>query len=130
MARILDFAAMASGLPRIKTKEGKVSDADLVLLVSAVEELLVRFNGRISHGSGQHRHAGNLDEQFLEYVAPGTPDTAFEIPHDLGRIPIGCEIASMDRACIVYADDEASWTTHRIRLKCDTADAKLRLRVY
>lgn len=128
--RVFDFDVMASGLPVIKTKDGKISDADLVLLASAVQELLTRFNGRVGHGSGQHGHSGNLDEQFLEYVAPGVANTAFEIPHGLGRIPIGAEVASIDREGVLYADDEGSWTPQRIRLKCSAADARIRIRVY
>lgn len=129
--RVFDFDAMTSGLPAFKTKEdGSLANADLLLLVSAVQEMLTRFNGRVSHGSGQHGHAGNLDEQFIEYVAPGVADTAFEIPHGLGRIPIGAEVASIDRSGVLYADDEGSWTPQRIRLKCSAASAKLRIRVY
>lgn len=59
----------------------------------------------------------------------GTVDTEFEVSHNLGRIPNGYLVTSIDVAGIIYIGTTA-WTTTAIYLKCNAANAAITLQVF
>lgn len=62
----------------------------------------------------------NIDCFKATGTTPGTADTEFSITHDLGRIPIGFLVASVNLAAIIYKSTTA-WTSTHVYLKCNVA---------
>lgn len=124
-----DASVMIGELP-VVLMDGKVTPADSVMLVTVVQDIVAKLNGAISHGGGLTGSRGNIDEQFIDYLTPSTPDTEFVLPHGLGRTPIGVQVAQIDQAGIVYASSQGSWDEHVLYLKCNVASANVKLQVY
>lgn len=74
------------------------------------------------------QYTGNLNGQWANITAPGTPDTEFSVTHELGKVPSFYWV-NADRACSVYQlpDTGTAWTETTIFLKCSVASAKLRI---
>lgn len=67
---------------------------------------------------------------FASVTAPATPDEEFSIEHGLGYVALGFIVMSKDRAADVYLSDGTAGTDSVIYLKCDTADAVLKILVF
>ena len=74
-------------------------------------------------------YSGNMNGQWANVTAPGTPNTEFAIPHNLNRIPTHYPIVIADRNATLYQlpDTGTVWTTTNIYVKCSVASAKLRV---
>lgn len=57
-------------------------------------------------------------------ATPGVANTEFTITHNLGYIPTGFLVVSIDQAAIVYKGVTA-WTATAISLKCNQATANV-----
>ncbi len=73
-------------------------------------------------------YTGNVNGQWANVQAPGTPNTEFAISHFLNRIPSHYRFIS-DVAAKLYQlpNTGTAWTTTNIYVKCDTASANLRV---
>jgi hypothetical protein len=56
-------------------------------------------------------------------------DSVAGLKHGLGRVPNGFILTKTDKAANIY-DSGTTWTTTRIYLKCDAANAAITLVVY
>ena len=131
--------ASVGSLPKLE-KEGEgggLTTGILTALYLAVSRLMDRFNGKISLGTGAHGHrAGNLDAEYINWHTPVTADEEFEVPHHLGRIPIGYEVVSRDKPVVIYDSRKQFWTPTRFYVKSSStllspdADAEVVMRVY
>lgn len=68
----------------------------------------------------------NCHAQIVSVSDTGLADTEFEVAHTLRRIPTGFIIVNRDAACIVY-DSGTTWTATTIYLKCNTANANIKV---
>jgi hypothetical protein len=103
-------------------------------------KLVRSINGRIDFGSpqGQSKGAvGNIDGTWPGTLAggymittPGVANTQFTVTHNLGRIPVGYDVRSIDAAAHVYDSNKAGWTKTTMLLKCDVATVHLVLFVH
>jgi hypothetical protein len=125
-----DGVGAVGDIPPITVEDGKISETTAAYLSGALRGIIAKFNTGLSLGSGDSGHkAGNLDAQYIDVYTPGA-DTEFIVPHGLGRKPIGYEVVRRDKACIVYDSSGGSWGDKLFYLKCNTANATIKLRVY
>jgi len=103
------------------------------------KDLARAVNGRIDFGSPQGQSAkapGNIDGTWPGTLAGGymitTPgaNVEFTVTHNLGRIPVGYDIKSRDKACSVYDSRKNLWTTTQMFLKCDVTTVQIVLFVH
>jgi len=126
-----DPDAAMGDIPPISLSEGRMSGPTAAYLTAALRAIISKFNGAISFGNGSSGYrAGNIDAQYIDVFTPSVADTEIEIPHGLGRKPIGYDVVRRDAACIVYDSSGGSWGFDVIYLKCDTANVTIKLRVY
>lgn len=73
-------------------------------------------------------YTGNVNGQWKNVTAPAGANTEFAIPHDLGRIP-SFYFYIADRSCNLYQlpNTGTAWTQTNIYVKCDAANAVLRV---
>jgi hypothetical protein len=128
---IPDPDAAMGDIPPIALADGKMSGPTAAYLTSALRTIIAKFNGAISLGNGSSGYrAGNLDAQYIDVFTPSVADTEFDIPHGLGRKPIGYDVVRRDKACIVYDSSGGSWGTTTMYLKCNATSATIKLRIY
>lgn len=100
-------------------------------LFAVLSSVVSRINGGLSSGSGDHLATrGNLAGRTYDVLTPATPDTSFEIRHDLGYRPQHCVIVRSDRAAIIYDSATIARTESVLGLKCNVASATLKLEIY
>jgi len=59
----------------------------------------------------------------------GNADTEFAVTHYLGRVPTGFILVKSNKACNVY-DSGTAWTTSAVYLKCDAANAVIKIAIF
>lgn len=98
------------------------------------KDLARSLNGRIDFGSpqGQSKKVpGNIDGVWPGTLTAGymitTPgaNVEFTVTHNLGRIPVGYDVKSKDKAAHVYDSRKNLWTTTQMFLKCDVATVQI-----
>lgn len=108
-------------------------------LLAMWTKLAHSVNGRLDFGSPQgqaKKLTGNIDGTWPGTLAAGytitTPgaNVEFTVTHNLGRIPTGYDIRSIDAAAHVYDSRKTLWTTTQMFLKCDVAAVHLVLFVH
>ena len=108
--------------PPITLTEGKLSETQAVTLSEAVRGLIRHINGQISFGDGSNSSlSGNIDGQTKEVYFPDA-NTDVEIPHGLGRVPIG--IITLDvnvNGAVVRGNLRGDWNATRLFLRCSQA---------
>ena len=128
---IPDKASGMGDIPPISLQDGKMSGPTASYLTSSLRNIIAKFNGGISLGTGDSGYrAGNIDAQYIDVFTPSVADTEFTVPHGLGRKPIGYEVVRRDKAAIVYDSSGGSWSDSTLYLKCNTASTTIKLRVY
>jgi hypothetical protein len=128
---IPDKTSGMGDIPPIALQDGKMSGPTAAYLTSALRNIIAKFNGGISLGSGDSGYrAGNIDAQYIDVYTPSVADTEFTVPHGLGRKPIGYDIVRRDKAAIVYDSSGGSWNDTTLYLKCNVASTTVKLRVY
>lgn len=118
----------------------QIKDPQLKSALLGMWTKLVRsVNGRLDFGSPQgqaKKLTGNIDGTWPGTLAAGytitTPgaNVEFTVTHNLGRIPTGYDIRSIDAAAHVYDSRKTLWTTTQMFLKCDVATVHLVLFVH
>lgn len=118
---IEDNSGKVGELPPIKTDgSGVLLPALLVKLYQSIQDLFQRFNGHISLGIRKNGHrVGNLDAQYIiDFLSPVEADVEFEVPHGLGRVPVGYLVISRDRPVVIYdGKPPKGWTDKSLWLK-------------
>lgn len=105
--------------------------AAIPFFFSVLSAVIARINGGLSQGSGDHLATrGNLTGRTYDLLTPATPDTDFEVRHDLGYRPQHCVIVRADRAAIIYDSATIARTEAIVGLKCNVASATLKLEIY
>lgn len=81
------------------------------------------LNGGVEFGSPSN---GNINMRgfWVDTITPGA-DVEFTVDHNLGYIPIGIIVVSVDKAAIVYASRKNQWTETQLFLKCNVATVSL-----
>lgn len=120
--RIRTGTGSLADFPPITLTEGKLSETQAVTLSEAVRGLIRAFNGQISFGDGSNSSlSGNIDGQTKEVYFPDA-NTDLEIPHGLGRPPIG--IITLDvnvDGAVVRGNQRGDWNATRLFLRCSQA---------
>src|SRR4029077_2544455 len=99
------------------------------------------LNGRIDFGSPQGQgmtppQTGNIDGTWPGTLAAGymitTPgaNVEFTVTHNLGRVPVGYDVRSIDAPAHIYDSRKALWTKTQMFLKCDQTTVHLVLFVH
>lgn len=128
---IADPDSAMGDIPPINLTDGKMSGPTAAYLTAALRTIIEKFNGAISLGNGSSGYrAGNLDAQYIDVFTPTVADTEIEIPHGLGRKPVGYDIVRRDLACSVYDSSGGSWGNDVFYLKCSVGSVTLKIRVY
>jgi hypothetical protein len=128
-------------IPVIPDEIAMVKDQQLRRALSSMWTNLTKaINGGLYLGSPQEQAKsllGNVNGLWPGTLAggytittPGVANTEFTVTHNLGRVPIGYDIKSIDAAAHVYDSRKALWTNKVMFLKCDQATVHLVLFVH
>lgn len=82
------------------------------------------INGRLEFGNPQDGNV-NIQGSWQETTTPNVANTEFTLTHNLGYIPSGIHIISLDKAAIIYASRKSQWTTTQAFFKADQASVAL-----
>ena len=120
--RIRTGTGMVADMPPITLSEGKLTDQQAAYITDAIRALIRQFNGRISLGDGSNSSlSGNIDGQTREFYFV-LANTDYEVPHGLGRPPIG--IIPLDvnvDGAVVRGNQRGDWNASRLFLRCSQA---------
>jgi hypothetical protein len=88
-----------------------------------IEDISRVVNGGIEFGNPK---TGSLNIQgfWVKLLTPGA-NVEFTVNHNLGYIPSGIIIISVDSATVIYSSRLASWTTKQMFLKSSLAAVNL-----
>lgn len=122
--RIATGVGMLADMPAVVSADGKLTDVQIGYITAAIRATISALNGRISFGDGtQSSQAGNIDGHTKEVVF-ASADTDYEVPHGLGRIPIGIIVLYVDAdGAVVRSASRGSWNNTRLFVRCNTAGA-------
>lgn len=122
--RIATGVGMLSDLPAVVSSDGKLTDIQVGYITAAIRSVIRALNGRVSFGDGtQSSQSGNVDGHTKEVVFVSA-DTDYEVPHGLGRVPIGIIVLYVDADdAVVRAANRGSWSSERLFVRCNTAGA-------
>ena len=120
--RIFNGVGMIPDLPPVVSTDGKLTDAQVTYITDAIRNLLRAVGGHLSLGNGaQSSQAGNIDGQTKEVVFANA-NTDYEVPHGLGRVPIGIIVLDVNQdAAVVRGGSRGSWTDQRMFVRCNVA---------
>jgi len=111
-------------------KDGKINTITASYIITTLKAITKVLNGGLCFGVGSSAtRVGNFNAQWID-VTFGPADTEVEIPHGLMRVPIAYEVVRADRACIVYDSSAGSWSDAWLMLKCNVANATVKLKLY
>jgi len=120
---------MALIAPRIDNFE----DPRQKFLIQSFLKDLLDMSFRLSFLSRRGTLTGrsyNLDAVWVAYVSNGTANTEDTVTHTLGRVPVGIWVGIPNKSAVIYADNEAAWTTTTIRLKASATTVTVNILVF
>lgn len=120
--RIRTGVGMVADMPPITLSEGKLTDQQAAYITDSIRTLIRSFNGQISFGDGSNSSlSGNIDGQTKEVYFPDA-NTDVEIPHGLGRPPIGIIVLDVNvDGAVVRGNQRGDWNANRLFLRCSEA---------
>lgn len=120
--RIRKGTGYVADMPPITLSEGKLTDQQAAYITDAVRSLIRAYNGGVSFGDGSNSsHSGNIDGQTKE-VYFATANTDVEVPHGLGRPPIGIIVLDVNvDGAVVRGNQRGDWNDNRLFLRCSQA---------
>lgn len=126
--RIETAAGMLPEPQEIQTdQQGRLTESSVAALSAFMKGVAQALNGRLSLGDGvQSAQSGNIDGQNVTWTF-AVANQEYEIPHGLGRVPVGVLPVQLDRAGIVYMSNAGGWGINHIFLKSNTAGLVARL---
>jgi hypothetical protein len=101
-----------------------VLDSPPNVLKKRLEDTSRAINGGIEFGNPS-LGIKNIQGYWLATTSPGVADTEFTVTHNLGYIPTGIIIFSLDKAAIVYSSRKNLWTGKQIFLKVNQPTVNL-----
>lgn len=93
-------------------------------LVHHLEEHARALNGNIEFGNLKDG-ATNISGSWQQLTTPGGADTEFTLTHNLGRVPEGFLVVSIDKAAIIYSSRKSQWSVTQLFLKANLASVVL-----
>lgn len=120
--RIRKGTGYVADMPPITLSEGKLTDQQAAYITDAVRSLIRAYNGGVSFGDGSNSsHSGNIDGHTKE-VYFATANTDVEVPHGLGRPPIGIIVLDVNvDGAVVRGNQRGDWNDNRLFLRCSQA---------
>ena len=102
--------------------DGKVSVESVVSLNQTLAAIVRHINTGLSIGTGAAgTKTGNFRNQWLVFLSPSSANTTIELPHGLGRTPLGFTTWFVDANAVIYAFNYGSWNRERILLRVSAA---------
>lgn len=120
--RLFNGVGMLPDLGPIVSADGKLSEVQVTALVDAVRSALRAINGKLTFGDGSHSsQSGNIDGHTKE-VTFTNANTDYEVPHGLGRVPIGILVLDVNAdGAVVRGGSRGSWSPTRLFVRCNVA---------
>lgn len=119
---------MLPDLPPIKpAADGKLTDVQVAYITDSLRGVIRAHNGRISFGDGTNSsQSGNIDGHTKEVLFV-TANQDYEVPHGLGRTPIGILVllVNVDGA-VVRGSSNGSWNAERLFVRCNQPNTTAR----
>jgi hypothetical protein len=111
-------------MPPITLSEGKLTDQQAAYVTDTVRNIVRRFNGFISFGDGTNSSwSGNIDGETKEFFFAAA-NTDYEVPHGLGRPPIGIIVLDVNvDGAVVRGSQRGDWNATRLFLRCSETGA-------
>lgn len=121
-SRIFNGVGMLADLAPIVSSEGKLTDAQIAYITDAVRGVIRALNGKVTFGDGTHStQSGNIDGHTKE-VTFVSANTDYEVPHGLGRVPIGIVVLDVNAdGAVVRGSSRGSWSPERMFVRCNVA---------
>lgn len=109
-------------MPPVTLSEGKLTDQQAAYITDAIRGIIRQLNGGISFGDGSNSSlSGNIDGHTKEFYFADA-NTNYEIPHGLGRPPIGIIVLDVNvDGAVVRGDIRGDWNASRLFLRCSQA---------
>lgn len=122
--RIQNGVGFMAEMPGVVSPDGKLTAAQVNYLVTGIQSLITALNGHISFGDGTNSsQSGNIDGHTKE-VTFVSANTDYEVPHGLGRMPIGILLLNVNAdGAVVRPSNNGSWNLERLFVRCNTAGA-------
>jgi hypothetical protein len=126
-----DWAFSEPGPIRL-AEDGKIGVEAITQLNSLIAAIAKRLNQGLSLGSGdQATQTGNIFGQWIEVTStPSVADTEFQLPHGLGRTPVGYFVAKRDKAGTLYVSSAGSWNRDVVYFKDSGAAVLLLIMIF
>lgn len=121
--RIRTGVGAIADMPPVTLSEGKLTDQQAAYITDSIRSLIRSFNGGISFGDGSNSSlSGNIDGHTKEFFFAAA-NTDYEIPHGLGRPPIGIIVLDVNvDGAVVRGNLRGDWNENRLFLRCSQAD--------
>jgi hypothetical protein len=100
-----------------------LASSNAVYVKRRIEDVARAINGQIEFGNPTSGPV-NISGTWVKTQTPGA-NVEFTVKHNLGRMPNGMLVASLDQAAMIYASRLASWTTTQAFFKCSVASVNL-----
>ncbi len=115
---------MIADLPAVASEDGKLTATQVSFLSDAVKRTISTINGKLTFGDGTHSsQSGNIDGQWKE-VTFTSANTDYEVPHGLGRLPVGVIVLDVNvDGAVVRGGSRGSWSPTRMFVRCNQAGA-------
>lgn len=123
-ARIFTGIGMIPDLPPVVSSGGQLTDTQIAYLTDSIRNLIRTLNGRVTFGDGSNSsQSGNIDGHTKE-VTFTNADTDYEVPHGLGRVPVGIVVLDVNAdGAVVRGGSRGSWSPTRLFVRCNVAGA-------
>ena len=79
--------------------------------------------------AGDGTYASKINGIYQVFTTSATPDAENTIAHELGRVPVGYIVVSVDKAAVLYKGTTA-WTSTNIYLKCNVASTAYTILIF
>lgn len=117
--RISKGVGFVPDMPPITLDDGKLTNQSAAYITDSIRGLIRAYNGSISFGDGSaSSHSGNIDGHTKEvfFVAANTD---IEVPHGLGRVPIGIIVLDVNvDGAVVRGNQRGDWNATRLFIRC------------
>lgn len=120
--RLNNGMGMLADLPPITTVDGKLTPVQITSITDSVRNVIRSFNGKLSFGDGSNSsQSGNIDGHTKE-VTFVNANTDYEVPHGLGRVPIGLIVLDSNAdGAVIRGSSQGSWSKTRLFVRCNVA---------
>ena len=120
--RIFNGVGMMPDSPPARSRDGKLTDQQIAYILDSIRSIIATINGRLSFGNGVNStQSGNIDGQVKEVIFVSA-NTDYEVPHGLGRVPVGIIVINTNAdGAVVRGSSHGSWGLTRLFVRCNVA---------